>query len=147
MAIRTLILDDDESIRATLVKFLEDQGFEVYSYSEPENCPTFLKNICPCGQNFHCAEVIITDINMPGISGIKFIENQIRNGCKIKNIAVMSGEWTKEDRQKVRNIGCQIFEKPFSMLELKEWLDTIKATFQLDYDGMKSVYRAAQKSV
>jgi hypothetical protein len=44
----------------------------------------------------------------------------------VKNIAVMSGGWTEEDKKKVKKLGCMIFEKPFSMFELKKWLDRIK---------------------
>ena len=126
MALKVLILDDDEAVRSTLSKFLMACGFEVQSYSEPSNCPTYLTSNCTCGKETGCADIILTDINMPGSTGISFIQNQIQNGCRVKNIAVMSGGWTEEDKKKVKKLGCMIFEKPFSMFELKKWLDRIK---------------------
>lgn len=144
MPLKILIFDDDEAIRATLSKFLVNLGFNVESFSDPDNCPIYLKSECTCVKNNGCADIIITDINMPGITGISFIQNQIKNGCQVKNIAVMSGGWTDEDKKRVNNLGCKIFEKPFSMFELKKWLDQIKQKSKMKENSAGIRYKLAQ---
>jgi DNA-binding response OmpR family regulator len=144
MPLKILIFDDDEAIRATLSKFVANLGFKVESFSDPDNCPTYLKSECTCVKDNICADIIITDINMPGITGISFIQNQIKNGCQVKNIAVMSGGWTEADKKKVDNLGCKIFEKPFSMFELKKWLDQIKQESKIKKNLTGIRYRMAQ---
>jgi hypothetical protein len=66
---------------------------------------------------------------MPGVSGLNFIENQIRKGCKVQHIAVMSGDWKDPGLKMAKEWGCQVFYKPFSILKLKNWLDTIRENF------------------
>ena len=39
-------------------------------------------------------------IILPHMSGLDFIEHQIQNGCKVDNIAVMSGYWTDQTLEK-----------------------------------------------
>jgi len=126
MALKTLIFDDDELIRSTLAFFLESEGCEVYAFEKPDQCPYYLYEDCKCDQNSYCADIIITDINMPGSSGIEFVENQIRNGCKVKNIAVMSAEWDGPHLARAEELGCKVFHKPFSIIDLRDWLNSVK---------------------
>jgi hypothetical protein len=67
---------------------------------------------------------------MPGTSGIKFIEKQLRQGCKVKKIAVMSGDWGDSGLVKAQELGCKVFKKPFSILDMKKWLEEIRKEFQ-----------------
>jgi DNA-binding NtrC family response regulator len=120
--IRAIIIDDDESIRLTLESVLNSWGYEVHSYYEPVFCSIE----CRCNLNFPCTDIIITDINMPNVSGFDFIEHQIQIGCKVNNIAIMSGYWTDQYLEKALKIGCQIFEKPFDLKDLHQWLDGIE---------------------
>jgi hypothetical protein len=60
---------------------------------------------------------------MPDMAGLEFIEKQKINGCKVKDIAVMSERWTDEKPQRAKSLGGQIFEKPFRLDEIKKWLD------------------------
>ncbi len=126
MVKKVFILDDDELIRTTLTYFLKQEGYQVESFSQPDRCPVYFSTNCICQANSHCADIIITDINMPGQGGIDFIENQIRKGCKVTHIAVMSGDWASQEMKKAKNLGCKTFSKPFSILAMKEWLDSLK---------------------
>lgn len=60
---------------------------------------------------------------MPNISGLDFIDAQVRKGCKIENIAIMSGAWSDSSLKRARDLGCAVFEKPFTLAALKGWLD------------------------
>jgi CheY-like chemotaxis protein len=125
MAIRILIFDDDELIRMTLTNFFKQEGFEVASFEQPNHCPLYYSDACVCQQDQACTDIIITDLNMPGMSGIDFIEKQRSQGCKVKYVALMSGDWGDSSLDKAQELGCKIFKKPFSILDMKKWLNDI----------------------
>ena len=77
---------------------------------------------CQC-EFFVCSDIIVTDINMPNISGLDFIENQLNHGCKVNNFAVMSGAWTDKQAEKAKKLGLYIFKKPIDMKDFNNWLD------------------------
>lgn len=60
---------------------------------------------------------------MPNITGLEFIENQIKHGCNVRNFGVMSGSWSDSEVKHAKELGCTIFEKPFGVDELINWLD------------------------
>jgi len=123
MNLRAFVFEDNDTLRSMIVSILESRGYEVMSYSEPSLCPMSLDRECPCPLEHACADIIITDINMPNMTGLEFLENRKKNGCKVQNRAVMSGRWTDEELDEARGLGCQVFEKPFRFRDLFEWLD------------------------
>ena len=130
--IRAIVLEDDELIRLTIESVLKNRGYEVHSYSEPVFCPVYLDYKCICNLELPCTDIIITDLSMPHMNGLDFIEHQIQNGCKVDNIAVMSGYWTDQTLEKAIKIGCQIFEKPFDLNDLHHWLDGIEKRIKIE---------------
>lgn len=57
------------------------------------------------------------------MTGLKFIELQKDKGCKVPHIAVMSCTWSKSEYQRARDMGCKVFEKPFSLDDLIQWME------------------------
>ena len=123
MKLRVIVFEDNEALRATITSLLEMRGYEVFSYSEPLLCPVYLDRECP--HEWPCADVLITDLRMPNMTGLEYVENQARYGCKaiVQNKAVLSGAWTEEELERAKRLGCQIFEKPFEIHEMIKWLD------------------------
>jgi len=66
---------------------------------------------------------MITDLNMLKVSGIEFLEQQIQKGCKIPNIAVVSGDWSESNLKHAQRLGCTTIEKTPKMDDLADWLD------------------------
>jgi len=124
MRIRALVLDDDAEIRGMLVRLLNERGYEVLAYSEPETCPVYLDPGCGCPRDQACADIILTDLCMPKASGVDFIEAQARGGCKtdIRNKAVASAFWTSRERLRAGMLGSMTLDKPFQMSLLRKWL-------------------------
>ncbi|MGR3301974.1 MAG: response regulator [Candidatus Scalindua sp.] len=134
--IRAIVLDDDHVMRNLICGILKNRGYEAHASSDPLSCPVYLDSECPCPVEHICTSIIITDINMPNMTGFEFIEHQKSMGCKVQNIAVMSGRWTNEDLEHAKRLGCHMFKKPFKIDEIEKWLDECEK--KLDHNGKLS---------
>lgn len=123
MKIRAMVFDDEKLIRLMLLEVLKNRGYDVLTFSEPGMCTLYQKPECGCENNQSCADIIISDIKMPNASGLEFVDKLLKGGCKIKNIALMSGYWSDTDIQRAKELGCKTFEKPFPIKKMEEWLD------------------------
>ncbi len=123
MRLRAVIFDDDDEIRNLLVKICQLRGYEVLSFSDHNSCAITREHACLCSYRESCVDIIITDLCMPASTGIEFIKKQKEKGCKVTNIAIISGDWSNEDIEKAKDYGCTIFHKPFSVDEINLWLN------------------------
>ncbi|NOG83458.1 MAG: response regulator [Planctomycetes bacterium] len=123
MKMRAFIFDDNELVRSLVSLILEKRGYEVFAFSDATLCPIFLRNDCPCPSEHTCTDIIVADINMPNITGLDFIENQLNFGCKVRNFGVISGNWTNARIEQAKRLNCQIFEKPIDFEHFEKWLD------------------------
>ena len=132
MKYRLIVLEDNDIIRSALGQFFESLGYEVYSFQDPSLCPLYGKQFCDCPLEHACSDVILSDINMLQVKGIDFVKDMRQKGCKVKNIAVMSGDWTTEAIEQAGKFDIKIFEKPFDLEALKDWLN--KCEIGIDED-------------
>jgi len=126
--LRIVLLDDDDSIREVLSALLTHKGYEVFAFSKPTICPLLRLPECRCNRNQSCADAILTDLDMPEMDGIQFIKNLKKKNCKCRHVAIMSGCLSSGDEHKARQLGCQIFRKPFDSNKFFEWLEDIQKT-------------------
>jgi DNA-binding NtrC family response regulator len=123
MKARVLLFEDDPIIRPALRQILEKRGCEVKSFSDPGECPLLSSHECRCRERQMCADFIISDIDMYTTSGLKFIDSQKRKGCRIPNLALMSGSWTDGDKDFAERLNCKTFQKPFDLPEMMAWIE------------------------
>jgi CheY-like chemotaxis protein len=116
--LRALVFEDEDGLREIVVRILERRGYEVVAFKDPAQCPLFRGGMCYSS----CADVLITDLRMPNMSGLEFLEHQFKHGCKIKNVALMSGAWSDGEARRATDLGCRVFNKPFSVKEIDAWL-------------------------
>jgi DNA-binding response OmpR family regulator len=119
---RAIVMDDDEGVRGMIEQVLKRRGYEVISFEAPDQCPLLQAHACACGPAEVCADLLISDVNMPHVSGLQFVEGQKKKGCKLRCIAFMSGRWEEPDLEQARRLGCKVFYKPFHLQELYDWL-------------------------
>jgi CheY-like chemotaxis protein len=62
---RILIVDDDQSIRATVAMLLADEGYEVSAAEDGFDALLQMKSKVP--------ELVVSDLNMPHMSGFEFL--------------------------------------------------------------------------
>ena len=127
---RVLVLEDSDLVRSTMQELLTGKGFEVFSYPDAARCPLHQADQCRCTAGEVCADVLVTDLDMPHLTGLEFIEELMRKGCKIPHRAILSGNPDSAALARAANLQCQVFVKPHGVLALLAWLDEVAASLQ-----------------
>jgi len=79
---RILILDEDRIILQSLSQFLSREGYEVRTCDVPEEALSHLEG----GQT----EVLLADINMPGLKAAEFLRDVRRRGPEVVTVVITS---------------------------------------------------------
>ena len=122
---RAFIFDPDNAFRYRIWEVLDIRGYEVFTSPVSGLC---IKNLHPhdtCKKEYGCADIIFTDLKIPGDFAIKAVEEQMDRGCKCKHFALLNGDWNPEDFENAKKLDCMLFEKPFTN-KLLDWLDSIE---------------------
>ncbi len=107
-----LVVEDDEVYLSAISAILSHEGFRVSEASDGESALKMLT------ENSETADLLITDIRMPGMNGITLIKAVREYGIRIPAIAV-SGDVDRKTAEKLFEIGCgDYLEKPFTRAEL-----------------------------
>ena len=121
---RILVIDDQEPIRRVVRRALENDGHQVMDASDGELGMQILAR--------HSADVVITDIFMPGQDGILTLR-QIRKQFPTVKVIVMSGGDSTgmlDLRQDAELLGAvKSLQKPFNALEI---IDVVRAVLGLE---------------
>ncbi len=127
---RVILLDDNEEIRSVLSKILATRRYEIFAFSNPAICSLQIVPECRCNANQTCTDIIVSDIDMPNMTGLDFIENQKKKNCKCKHIVLMSCNWAEQDLLRAQELDCKTFPKPFPFQEFYEWLDEVERSIE-----------------
>jgi DNA-binding NtrC family response regulator len=113
---RILYLDDEKPLVDLAVKMLQRLAYEADGYTHPDKALEALK-AKPAPY-----QLIITDLHMPGISGIEFIQ-AVRKLHPAIPIILSSGHLTDDVAAKVRNMGVtRLLHKPNTMDDFSDSL-------------------------
>ncbi|HSA73776.1 MAG TPA: response regulator [Nitrososphaeraceae archaeon] len=112
-----LVIDDDEDILNLFSGFLRKQGYSVTSYLDP------LKAVEEIHRRPQKYSLIMTDIRMPGISGIELIRRICKINHDIKVIIISAFELNGEDLKNIRY--DNFIEKPVHMSYLVKSIEKI----------------------
>jgi two-component system, OmpR family, KDP operon response regulator KdpE len=107
---KILIVDDDPKLRRALHTTLHSLGFEVMESPNGEQALKDAKN--------HKFDVVLLDINMPGMGGIETCRELRRSALRLQ-ILMLTVRETEEDKIKALDAGADDYvTKPFSVPEL-----------------------------
>jgi FixJ family two-component response regulator len=113
------IVDDDQSMRSALQGLLKAVGMLSQSFASAED---FLKS----GQQ-HQAACLITDIRMPGISGLELQARLNAEHCRIPTIFITAHDDAQMRMRALRAGAVEFLAKPFDDEAL---LETVRAALE-----------------
>jgi CheY-like chemotaxis protein len=116
---RILLAEDDDEIRRALESLLSFDGYQVYAVENGGELMDYLSGWILGDTDDKPADVIITDIRMPGFNGLTILEGLRARGWKLP-VIVISAFGDDEIRRRVQNLGDAVFlSKPFEPVDLE----------------------------
>ena len=113
------VVDDDESIRAALIPALESIGVQAPGFNSADAFLGF-DRLADVG-------CLVTDLKMPGVSGLELIARLRREGYAIP-IVIMTAHGAPDVRAQATAAGAIAFlDKPFDVNSL---LETVRSLFE-----------------
>ncbi|HVK82091.1 MAG TPA: response regulator [Verrucomicrobiae bacterium] len=109
------IIDDDESLRAALVGLVRSLGYRASGFANAED---FL-----AADQANASGAIVTDIQMPGLSGIELKQRLVADGCAAPVIMITArAEPGLQERAFASGALC-VLKKPFAAEALIDCLE------------------------
>lgn len=113
---RVLLVDDDDDVRETSADMLEELGYEVVRAA---NAFEALGKL----EAHPSVAVMVTDVRMPGMSGLELLEIAGQRYRQLK-VILMSGYFTPQPFK------CRFLQKPFRTADLDAAIQAELATGQ-----------------
>ncbi len=127
------LVDDDDALRDSIADLLRVVGYEVYSWSSGRAFLADIPRVAPA--------VLITDMRMPGLSGVELHAELLRLGRTLP-VVYISGESTvAQGIQAMKQGAVEFLVKPFGREEL---LRAVAASLEKDRQKMQHLIRAAR---
>jgi two-component system aerobic respiration control protein ArcA len=114
-----LIIEDDETMRAAMIRIFEADNYIVKAASDGTELARALDDIPP--------DVIILDIGLPWMNGFELAQ-LLKEHKDLKKIPLIfvSGKTSDEDMKKAFEIGADDFiKKPFEIENLRKTVETL----------------------
>ena len=125
---KLLIVEDENSLRESIVAYFEQEGFLC------EEAGTYAEGVLKAeGFQYDC---IVLDINLPGGSGLQLLD-YLRKDKKTEGIIIISARDAVEDRITGLDLGADDYlTKPFHLSEL---FARVKALIRRKYAGGSNI--------
>lgn len=127
------LVDDDDALRDGIADLLRVVGYQVYSWSDGAAFLADIPRVAPA--------VLITDMRMPGLSGVELHAELLRLGRTLPVIYI-SGESTVAQSIQAMKLGAvEFLIKPFGREEL---LRAVATSLEKDRQQMQHLIKAAR---
>ncbi len=99
------VVDDDESVRASLKLLIESIGYDVVTFKSAEDFlgSSFVQNPC----------CLILDIRLPGMSGFQLQEHLVKSQSEIPVIFITGQDRNRMEDEAMRLGAVAYLRKPF----------------------------------
>jgi CheY-like chemotaxis protein len=109
---RVLYVDDERALVSLAAEALGALGYRITGFSDPHRA------LAAFDQNPDAFDLVVTDLSMPGMSGIELAKSIHRRRPQL-SIVLISGNLQSEDRAEARAAGVQaVLEKPGTVSQL-----------------------------
>jgi CheY-like chemotaxis protein len=113
-----LIAEDDPHILRLISMWLTRQGHEVHEARNGLLARDFIRHTQ--------VDVLVSDINMPGLDGLELVETVLNEGRVRCGIVVLTNRWDHGDiRDRLARRGVHVLPKPFSPSKLSELIESL----------------------
>ena len=112
---RIVVAEDDFEMRRLVSECLRKAGHEVH---EVVDGPALLRYVESALMVRTTADVVVTDVRMPGYSGLEIVTCLREAGVHVP-VVVMTAFGNLEIQQRAEQLGATLLDKPFKMDELK----------------------------
>lgn len=135
---RILIVDDNREIRAILEEYLREEGYGAEGAGDGKEALTKHRETP--------FDLIITDLNMPGMTGIELIKELVKDGNATEYIIITGYASLDTAIEAVKAGAFDYIVKPFRIEELKVVIKNAKDKIMLKkankqlFDKLKSFY-------
>ena len=120
---RVLLAEDDDDLRAGLSAALGERGYDVVAVPSGKAVLERIGEAMLLEHGDGLPDVIITDVRMPGVTGMQILEGVRARGRGIP-IVIISAFGDDETRDVARSMGATAFlDKPFDVGELESVLE------------------------
>ena len=133
-----MVVDDESSIRSAVEQWLSLSGFEVQLFSRAEECLAHLPR--------HFAGVILSDVRMPGMSGLELLAEVQRRDADLPVILLTGHGDVPMAVEAMRNGAYDFLEKPFTPQHLMSSLGRALEKRQLVLENRRLHEQADLKS-
>lgn len=120
-----LLIDDERSFLEGIELFLEDEGYDVHLSTNGDEALTLFQDISP--------ELVVTDLRMPGLSGIEVIR-RIKSLKRDTLVIVLTGHASLQSAVEAIRLGVFDFiSKPIDLDKFKTVLDRAQERIQQEH--------------
>lgn len=111
------IVDDDDSLRWVLEKTFQKSGFDVASFEDAYHALESLDDVKNSDDSSHFPDIILSDINMPGLNGLQFLEKVHKVNANIP-VIIMTAHSDLDSAVSSYSAGAfEYLPKPFDLDE------------------------------
>lgn len=115
---RIVVAEDDPHILRLISMWLRRQGHEVREARNGQIARELL--------DAQAADVLVSDVNMPGMDGLQLVEHVMQNQRIERGVVVLTNRWDhSEIRGQLARWGVHVLPKPFSPTKLSELVETL----------------------
>ena len=112
-----LLVEDDQSLQASLRTFLEENGFETHTAGTRSEGQVLLRSLRPA--------VCLLDLNLPDGSGLDLLRLIVRENLPVRVIVMSALPLQRLHEQFPSSVLAATMTKPVSPQHLLEWVDRI----------------------
>jgi len=117
---RILVAEDDPHILRLISMWLKRQGHDVQEARNGLSARDLLMA--------EPVDVLVSDVNMPGMDGLELIEAVAGEGCVQRGIVVLTNRWDHVSiRDQLAEWDVHVLPKPFSPSRLSELVESLTA--------------------
>ena len=117
-AARVLVAEDDDELRWLIARTLRKSGFDVVEASDGATLLDRIGEILLADRALSGLDLIVSDIRMPGLSGLDVLAGLQHSGCNVP-VILITAFGDRETHEIAGRLGAvAVVDKPFNMDDL-----------------------------